>query len=312
MDNGQSSKKEKKESSPNRFDLILFIFSAVLTIFIFASVPKEAKVIAGVLVTILGFLCTTIFSLLGKTSKRKKDVEKKETATEKARQKLLNQQSINQIDPAKMGDDVLRVEASKDKANNTNKAILVFGIIYSAIAALGFQAAFDFYFNDIHHSISALGLPDLNHSFLILSYLSVAILFYHGGIIFLSSVAAEELTEGKARRVFPDFIVLFLEAAIVYYVAKDIASFQVFTRLIMTLMLVDISWVLYFYSISKGRSVYFEWVHFNLMTFLALLLVSLNGHGTQAYAIVFTVLVSRTICDYAFAWKEFYSVYTAQ
>jgi hypothetical protein len=44
----------------------------------------------------------------------------------------------------------------------------------------------------------------------------------------------------------------------------------------------------------------------------SLMLVSLNGHGVQAYAIVFIVLISRTICDYAFAWKEFYSVYTAQ
>jgi hypothetical protein len=128
----------------------------------------------------------------------------------------------------------------------------------------------------------------------------------------LSTVAAEELTEGKARRVFPDFIVLFLEAVIVYYIAKDLASLQVFMRLIMTLMAVDIGWVLYLYSISKGRSVYFEWVHFNAMIFLVLVLVSLNGHGVQAYAIVFIVLVSGTICDYAFAWKEFYSVYTAQ
>jgi hypothetical protein len=80
----------------------------------------------------------------------------------------------------------------------------------------------------------------------------------------------------------------------------------------MTLMAVDISWVLYFHSITKGRSVYFEWVHFDAMTFLALILVSLNGDDIQIYAFVFLVLVSRTICDYAFAWKEFYSVYTAQ
>jgi hypothetical protein len=51
--------------------------------------------------------------------------------------------------------------------------------------------------------------------------LSVAVLFYHGGIIFLTTIAAEELTDGKAKRVYPDFIVLFLEAVIIYYMATE-------------------------------------------------------------------------------------------
>lgn len=225
---------------------------------------------------------------------------------------MLREQNINAMQDDERERNILEIEASKTKADTARRVILIFGIIYSAIAALGFQVALDSYYTDIHKSISVLGLPDINPSFLVLSYLSVAVLFYHGGIIFLTTVAAEELTEGKARRVFPDFIVLFLEGVIVYYMAKDVNSLQVFVKLIMTLMVVDIGWVLYFYSVTKARSVYFEWVHFDLMTFLALILISFYGYGIQPYTTVFIILVSRTICDYTFAWKEFYSVYTSQ
>jgi hypothetical protein len=283
---------------PNKNDCLLFIFSGILISLIFVPIPNVGKVGLGFVVASIGILFTTFLSRIDKTSKVDKDKEKIKALEEK--DKSIGEKGFSQM------------QEYQAKVAEANRVILVFGVIYSAIAALGLQVAFDFYYPDMHNAISQniFALPDISHSFLILSYLSVAVLFYHGGIIFLSTAAAQELTEGRARRVFPDFIGLFLQAVIIYYMAKDMSSPEVFIKLVMTLMVVHIIWVIYFFSVAKERSVYFEWVHFDSLTFLALLLVSLFGYGIQSYWVVFVLLALRTICDYGFAWKEFYTVYS--
>jgi hypothetical protein len=115
---------------------------------------SEVKVVSGVIITVGGFSCTSLFSIRGHTRKNQRETEKKTIQTKKAEDKMLREQSINKMQQNERERNVLEIEASKAKTDTARRVILVFGIIYSAIAALGFQVALDLYYPDIHKSIS--------------------------------------------------------------------------------------------------------------------------------------------------------------
>ncbi len=288
------------------------------------------KVVMGFTFTIGGFSLTTVIARKKLYYREKRPLEKKD----EKKQKEEEHAKISEENKSKTQDEIKSIEehhkkGEKEKKRNNKKgeeekkvetAILFFGVVFSAVAAVAITHALDTANDDVgnfmkqttEQKISYIQNHELRGSLLLIGFFAIAILYYHGGIIFLSSSGAQTLTDGKPGRVFVDFTILFAEIIIVYLLAGKVLDVVTFLELISILMIIDITWVTYFYFTTDDKEIFFNWIHFDLLTLLFMLVLITTDldrvlplNKSLPYVLLAIVLSTRTILDYVCHWKFF-------
>jgi hypothetical protein len=196
-----------------------------------------------------------------------------------------------------------------------------FAIIYLFVAAFAlsqsiqtFQASRQM---DTILGTNNMTIFDIQQVLLLTSFFVTAVPFFHAAITFLATDASVYLTSDRPRLVFPNFAFLLFEAVIIVFMANNVDNIVNFLKLIIALLISDIAWTVIY--IRQREVVFIEWIHYNFLTIMFLLIVlqshvipSINvdvntGLDTfQVYLLIFVVLASRSVCDYVFAWKQLY------
>jgi len=162
---------------------------------------------------------------------------------------------------------------------------------------------------------------------LLLCFFPLGILFYHQGVIFLSTKASEELTLGNKPLIFMNFIVILIQAIVVYFLAASIGDVNAFLSLVMLLVFIDAVWVLIF-TINDMRDevrdspVYLEWIIFDII--IGMFAYAFSIYYTAApeigmiaddawmsnigfFVLLLIAFSTRAIVDYTYGWKNFWS-----
>lgn len=220
-----------------------------------------------------------------------------------------------------------RTDEEKRKIENLRRKYAIFASLYALIAALALTTSLDSFVSlpagdgcidpqtkseiicfDKTETLEKLPFLLASNPMLLLgSFFAVGILYYHCGIAFFATEAADLIVDKKKIGVFISSFLLFLEGLILYFAAYSIDSVLQFSLWISVLMAVDIVWVLI--NIKKKIEVLFQWIHFGaivllfLVTFL--LSASIGNHEINKldYLAVLIVLLLRTIMDYKVGWN---------
>lgn len=300
----------------------------------------------------------------GKKDKDKHDgkEEAEKTLSEKrddfVNKKLKGIKRESQKDPTEVAwDDNRTIRAVHSLANSfgfpeggrPGKAIVFFGIVFGLIISVALTNSLDIVietlqlpegcdeFSEIANNIIS---KDCFHSdfdflksniaeyqymiILLLCFFPLGILFYHQGIIFLSAKAAEELTLGNKPLIFVNFIVILLQAIIVYFLASSIGDVNSFLSLVMVLVFVDAIWVTVFTwndmrDEVRDAPVYLEWILFDIIIGMFAWIFSIYytaipdtyaEDSLQTLPIFLTLLIAfttRAAVDYSYGWKNFWS-----
>lgn len=194
-----------------------------------------------------------------------------------------------------------------EKSAGTGKAIVFFGVVFALIISVALT-------NSLDIVIEALQLPadcdDCWHTdydflksnfieyqyviILLLCFFPLGILFYHQGIIFLSANASEELTLGNKPLIFVNFLVILLQAIVVYFLASSIGDVNAFLSLLMFLVFIDLVWVGIFTwndmrDAVRDAPVYLEWIVFDIVIGM--------------FALVFAINYASSPVTYAGGWE---------
>jgi hypothetical protein len=156
-------------------------------------------------------------------------------------------------------------------------------------------------------------LPKLlasNPVIIIASFFAIGILFYHCGIMVLSTDIAP-LLQNKKIIAFASSLIIFLQGIVLFIAADSTDSLLRFSLWIFLLMALDIAWVLV--NIYAKIHMLFQWLHLDtiLLLFLLVMLVSPENQGNLIkfgavdfnYLAVFIVFVMRTAFDYKMGWE---------
>ena len=234
----------------------------------------------------------------------------------------------------------------------TGKAIVFFGIVFALIISTALLNSLDIVIEtlqipeDCGYIVNG-ALEDCYHAgyeffgsnangeyqFLIILFLCffpLGILFYHQGTIFLSAKAAEELTLGNKPLIFMNFIVILIQAVVVYFLASSIGDVNAFLTLLGILVTIDAIWVSIFTwndmrDAVRDSPVYLEWIIFDIiigmfaLVFLTYYSSTAATWATEAgitweqnwpiFVMLLLVLITRAGVDYSYAWKNFWSMF---
>ena len=146
---------------------------------------------------------------------------------------------------------------------------------------------------------------DIKAVLLLLSFFVTAVAFFHAGITFLATDALEYLTENQPLMVFPNFVLLFFEAVLIFFMAVNLDNTGNFVKLIIALLITDIVWILIY--IRRREVVLIEWLHLNILTTMFLMVALPTSNTLQTDILIFVILASRSICDYIFGWPRLYN-----
>ncbi|MBM3910126.1 MAG: hypothetical protein FJ356_00580 [Thaumarchaeota archaeon] len=182
----------------------------------------------------------------------------------------------------------VRTDEEKQKIASIKRQYAILATLYGLIAALALTTSLDSFatlFTDegcidpqteteiicFDKTETLEQLPFLlasNPMLLLVSFFAVGILYYHCGIAFFATEAADLVADKKKMGVLISSFLLFLEGLILYFAAYSIDSVLQFSLWIAVLMAVDITWVLI--NIRKKIDVLFQWIHFGSIVLLFL------------------------------------------
>ena len=205
-------------------------------------------------------------------------------------------------------------EKEEDKPKPSSGQLLIFAALYAIVGGLAVTQALTVfsdpdrnqYVTYAHNLNGFIGLLLSKHAFLIASFFSVAVLFIHCGIVFLSSDAKKILGEGNKAGLFICSLLLFLEGVVLYYASNTVDNILNFSFWIFLLMVIDIVWVIV--NILKNIDMLFQWLHLDaiMLSFLLTILImfqSLSQITLEVYVYVLVIFLARTIADYKMGWK---------
>ncbi|MBI3841813.1 MAG: hypothetical protein HY295_01495 [Thaumarchaeota archaeon] len=202
----------------------------------------------------------------------------------------------------------------EDKAKTSSGQLLIFAALYAIVGGLAVTQALTVfsdpdrneYVTYVHNLKGFVDLLLSKHTFVIASFFSVAVLFIHCGIVFLSSDAKKILIEGNKVGLFIGSLLLFLEGVVLYYASNAVDNILNFSFWIFLLMVIDIVWVIV--NILKNIDMLFQWLHLDaiMLSFLLTILImfqSLSQITLEVYVYVLVIFLARTITDYKMGWK---------
>lgn len=187
--------------------------------------------------------------------------------------------------------------------------VLILGAIYGIVAAFAItQALINFGQASHFERIEELLFENAINIILLTSFFLVAIPFYHGATVFLSSRAAELIHERKQRQIFFYFIMLFTEATFLFLMGISVTSVEQFVIWLFVLMIVDLGWTLVAYLIIRDEALPPEWIHLDFLTIVFLLIFVFLYPSAVWFSpfTLFIVLLFRTLIDYRVAWNLVY------
>jgi hypothetical protein len=251
----------------------------VFYIFPFLIISDDfIKLLAGALISLVGFVLTTFLSVKSFKKEQKKikaEVKKEAEVIQKAVRKTL-------------------------------RITLFFGMIYVFVAAFAITRSIEAFSDEMKSILSQdMANLDLKAVLLLLSFFVTAVAFFHAGITFLATDALEYLTEGEPSMVFPNFVLLFFEAVLIFFMAVNLDNTANFLKLIIALLVTDIVWIIIY--IRHREVVLIEWLHMNVLTTMFLIVALPTSNTIVTDILIFVILASRTICDYVFGWPRIYN-----
>jgi hypothetical protein len=193
------------------------------------------------------------------------------------------------------------------KLSRPTRITYIFGMVYLFVAAFALTEAIETYGEKRLPQIlsdNSMEDDDITAILVVIAFLVTAIAFFHAGITFLATDASEYLTRGKPLLLLPNFVVLFFEAVIIFFMAANVDNILNFLKLTIALLMTDIIWILFY--IRHKDVVFVEWLHYNSLTVLFLILVLPFADLSLTFIFMFIILTSRTVCDYIFGWKRLY------
>jgi len=206
---------------------------------------------------------------------------------------------------------------------------VVLGTMYAIVAGFAFTEAIRVYHDQLTRGLILANLrPDV--IFRLISFFTLAIPFYHGGVLLLLK-AKEEIKKGilweesekrvpkknKERHIeihtLQVFIMIFLHGIILYFIGTNIYHIHFFSSLIIFLLGMNSAWLYYMWAKLGVQNVAIEWIQLNAVTlgffasflFLPYSLVSKNSLSISLSFLA--VLAARAILDYLFAWSLVYA-----
>jgi hypothetical protein len=149
------------------------------------------------------------------------------------------------------------------------------------------------------------------------SFLVTVVPFYHGGNRHLDATYVTSERAAKPYALMIDFVFLFLEAILLFALAVQIDTLQVFYTLLVALFLLDIAWIGFTYIAGLDPNLsgpgYAKWVVMNLIAGAAIALFAWSNLFGNVWATdiakdiaLATVAVGRTIFDYILEWEFYY------
>jgi hypothetical protein len=206
--------------------------------------------------------------------------------------------------------------------------MLIFSGLYVIIGGVAITHGFDTFLGSSDDFKTTHTFWALSHflsspeTILFLSFISLAILYYHCGLIYLSNDAIGALTrhQNKSRSeqiIFANVIMIFAESIILYFIADSIQDFSRFIIWVGVLMSIDIVWISVqrFAFKEKGtlwkNEIPFEWLHFSLIIlFFMIILVQISATSDASWLLL-VVLGTRTIIDYLVNWGRVWGRFKA-
>lgn len=196
--------------------------------------------------------------------------------------------------------------------------LLIFAALFAIIGGLAITSALESFTDPVqntyipyaHNIFGFLDLISSKPAFVIASFLPIAILFIHCGIIFLSTDAVRYISQGNKITYFISSLIIFIEGIILFYASTEINDILNFSFWIFVLMAIDLVWL--GVNWIKGLDFEPQWINFDLsmlfFTLCVLLLFrSVTQIETEVYAYMVVVFVGRTCADYIAGWRTFWS-----
>ncbi|AFS81050.1 hypothetical protein NKOR_05835 [Candidatus Nitrosopumilus koreensis AR1] len=223
------------------------------------------------------------------------------------------------------------------------KAIVFFGVVFALIISVALTNSLDIVIDTLQlpANCGEFGADDCYHAdyyflksnfidyqymiILLLCFFPLGILFYHQGVIFLSANASEELTLGNKPLIFVNFLVILLQAIVVYFLAASIGDVNAFLSFLMVLVFIDAAWVTIFTwndmrDEVRDAPVYLEWIVFDIIIGMFAWIFSIHyAYVSPAYVddgwtqnlsiflMLLIALATRAAVDYSYGWKNFWS-----
>jgi hypothetical protein len=203
-------------------------------------------------------------------------------------------------------------KAVKQRKKGTPRITFFFGLLYIVVAGLAITEGLSQFIDSSLDKILLVQLSNIevfNSLALLVSFFAVAVLFFHGGITFLATPAANTLTKESGVAILGIFIVLFTEAIIIFFMGSNVNSTSDVLKLLAALMIIDISFNL-IYTRAFPRLVFFQWFYLDLFTVIFVIVCLDSGVDSLITpALLLLITVFRTVIDYKTLWKHFYGKY---
>lgn len=316
-----------------KWDKIPFIsYAGFLAVF---AVPPHANVIA-LSVAAAGMMLTVFCKSFEEKEKnqkineraselhqRKEEIQKKRELKSQENETISTQEILNKI-------KILYKVISKKKKPSKSLQFPIFAAIFGLIATWGIvESLYTFTdeakcINESRNSAVACIVdittpPDMynfivsEHTFVVASFFAIAILFYHCGIITLTTDPAKLGGQSNKIGVFISSLIIFLEAILLFMAATNANSLPQFSIWIIILVGLDIVWIVL--NIFARIDTLFQWLHLDSLMLLFLLilltykdanfdiLISDTNPVSFNHIAVLVVFIMRAGLDYKMGWK---------
>jgi hypothetical protein len=226
---------------------------------------------------------------------------------------IANRPTTNKVLPLSDNRAAREEPKKEDSGSDQSPAIILSGI-YAVVAGLALGTAF----SKTDLPIAAIGatvtsVDVANRILYLLAYLAIALPFYHGATVAFINQAKKVMSQEQGKKVFFDFIILFIESGILYFMAANLNSFLDFVVWSLALIITDSIWVSVS-LITRDPIAPRQWLQLNITfsLFLApLILIAIAKNPVElptSYALpaLMVVALYRTVVDYRTTWRMYF------
>jgi hypothetical protein len=222
----------------------------------------------------------------------------------------------------------MRLAALKDEkgVKDENRPSVIFGSIYAIVNGLGMVQIIQDYVKTINDNLatfsartftSMIGIGQME-TFRLFGFFMTQIPFFHGTVLALSSDTSE-FRPSRSNEYLPIllFVALLVHAALFYFIGSNLSNFPVFIFFLWVLFTFNAVWLSGSRLILPSELVIPEWIQLNSITSAFLFAYffypyfidsnyTINDDFSSNF-ILLTVLTARSILDYVFGWRNFYT-----